>query len=355
MIETEPAAGAIAVSVEGHLGIIALDRPAAINALTRDMVNAVRRQLDAWRQDPAVRAVLFEGRGERGFCAGGDVRAVRQFAIDGQADEAVAFFRDEYAMNAAIAGYPKPVAVIAHGVVMGGGIGIAGHARFRFATPGVHFAMPEGAIGFVADVGVNAILALAPRPRALLFLLTGIAVDAADAVALGLTDCIVPDAQVAAVRQGIVAAAAAGDVETSLVSLMQSAGIEPGERVLCAAADALSGALDEPRIDATVAAVAGAAEADPRFAIYRDALARLCPASLAATHASHLAARHQASLDRVLATDLALADMMCRRSDFAEGVRAVLVDRDGRPNWQPERLEAVDQAAIARIIAGAAT
>ena len=149
-----------------------------------------------------MRAVLFEGRGEKGFCSGGDVRAVREAVLAGRPEEGDAFFDDEYAMNGEIANYEKPVIAICDGIVMGGGIGIAGHADFRFATPTVRFAMPESAIGFVSDVGVNAILARAPLNRALLFLMSGSAVGAGDARALGLTDCIVkphhlPDLRIA--------------------------------------------------------------------------------------------------------------------------------------------------------------
>src|SRR5690606_24304065 len=134
----------IETGVEGQLGVIALNRPEAINALNHSMIEAIFGVLKLWEQDDKVRAVLFEGRGTRGFCAGGDVRAVRE-SVQKNDPNWARFFVDEYIMNGRIAAYPKPIAVIADGVVMGGGIGIAGHAQFRFTTPNARFAMPEAA------------------------------------------------------------------------------------------------------------------------------------------------------------------------------------------------------------------
>lgn len=183
--------GQLDVIREGNLGIIALNRPEAINALSLEMINGITRKLEQWRSDDGIRLVLFEGRGPRGFCSGGDVRAVRQAVISGHPETGDAFFAAEYEMNGIIARYPKPTVALAHGVVMGGGIGIAGHCAFRFAAADARFAMPEAAIGFVCDVGVNFILARAPLHRALAFALSGQAVGVADALALGLTDCAV--------------------------------------------------------------------------------------------------------------------------------------------------------------------
>lgn len=180
--------GQLDVIREGNLGIIALNRPEAINALSLEMIDGITRALEQWADDDEIRLVLFEGRGPRGFCSGGDVRAVRQAVLDGEAAEADAFFAAEYRMNGIIARYPKPLVALTHGIVMGGGIGIAGHCAFRFTTAEARFAMPEAAIGFTCDVGVNFILSKAPVHRALAFAMTGVPVGAADALALGLTD-----------------------------------------------------------------------------------------------------------------------------------------------------------------------
>lgn len=322
----------IETQVEGRLGVITLNRPKAINALNRGMISAIRARLDAWRGDESIRAVLFEGRGEKGFCAGGDVRAARQAVIEGRPGDADAFFFDEYAMNGEIANYEKPVIAICDGIVMGGGIGIAGHADFRFATPTVKFAMPESAIGFFSDVGVNAILARAPLHRALLFLMTGTAVGPGDARALGLTDCIVKAHHLPDLRVQLRAACEAAEVDTQIVALMQSETIEPDEPKLCADADRLAEALG---LETAAEIVAGIEELEDGTPVHGPLLRKRSPTSLAAIVVSHHTARHRQDVDAVLGLDRRFASHMARQPDFAEGVRAVLVDKDNAPRWSP--------------------
>lgn len=333
--------GQLDVIREGHLGVIALNRPEAINALSLEMIDGITRALEQWRDDDGIRAVLFEGRGPRGFCSGGDVRAVRQAVISGQPEVSDAFFVAEYAMNGIIARYPKPTVALAHGVVMGGGIGIAGHCAFRFATTEARFAMPEAAIGFVCDVGVNFILAKAPVHRALAFALSGMPVGIGDALALGLADCPIDPSRIEAIRAGIAAAAEAPRVEAALGALMQAEMAPAGDAVLCEAADRHAH-IDWNDIDEVVQAVG----ADAQFTL----LTKRSPTSLVAIMASYHAARAMADIADVLALDLRLARHLSRQPDFAEGVRAVLVDKDQRPDWRPKRVDEVDRAALAAIV-----
>ena len=336
--------GQLDVSREEQLGIIALNRPEAINALSLEMIHGIIRTLEQWRDDDGIKVVLFEGRGSRGFCSGGDVRAVRQLVLAGRADEADAFFVAEYSMNGLIATYPKPTVALSHGVVMGGGIGIAGHCRYRFTTPEAKFAMPEAAIGFVADVGSNFILAKAPLHRALAFLMSGVAVGPADALALGLCDCVYDPDRREAMLGAIAAAARAAQPEAALVHLAQVEMLAGGEEAFVRAADAAQG------IDWADAAAIVAGMADPALAA---TLRSRSPTSLVAILESHLAARRLPGIREVLAVDLALAQLLCRGPDFAEGVRAVLIDKDQRPAWQPPDLAAVQGQAIRAAIAGA--
>jgi len=340
------------ISVDGQLGVIALNRPEAINALSREMIAGISETLAAWREDPSVRAVLFEGRGPRGFCSGGDVRAVRTAALEGRLADADAYFAAEYAMNLLIATYPKPIVAIGHGVVMGGGIGIAGHARFRFAVSKARFAMPEAAIGFVSDVGVNAILANAPEPRALAFLLAGLPVGGADALTLGLCDAVIAPERLDAARRGIVAAATHDKPETALVMLMQSEGIEAGEAPFCAEADALAEEFLLGTASAIVAAVSRRAAAEPGFERLAATLRSRSPRSLEAILQSHRAARKSPEIATVLAQDLRLARFMVRQPDFAEGVRAVLVDKDQQPRWQPQKVSENARETISQAVRG---
>lgn len=340
--------GQLEIGVEGSLGVIALNRPEAINALSREMIDGIAAQLSAWRADPAIHAVLFEARGTRGFCSGGDVRAVRKLVLDGRLDEADAYFTAEFRMNALISTYPKPIIVMADGIVMGGGIGIAGHARFRFTTQDARYAMPEGAIGLVPDVGVNWILGKAPENRALLFLLSGLPVSGADVLALGLADCCIAAPRMTQVRASIVAAANTGDIEPALVALMQSESIQAGDRDLCEVADELVEQLSLPSAVEIVAALTEDAEDDPALAHYAAQLARQSPATLEATLLSHREARRMRDIEGVLALDLRMVSHMARQPDFAEGVRAQLVDKDRQPNWQQQ----VDLGTLAALAKG---
>jgi len=336
--------GQLDVIREANLGIIALNRPEAINALNLEMIDGITRALEQWANDEEIRLVLFEGRGPRGFCSGGDVRAVRQAVLEGKAEEADAFFAAEYRMNGIIARYPKPLVALTHGIVMGGGIGIAGHCAFRFTTSEARFAMPEAAIGFTCDVGVNFILSKAPVHRALTFAMTGVPVGAADALALGLTDCAIDPARRDAVRAGIAAAASATRIDAALGALMQAEMAPVGEAVLCDAADRHAGLdwTDE-------AVIVGTAGLEPQLA----QLALRSPTSLVAIAESHHAARRLSHIGAVLAADLRLARLLCRLPDFAEGVRAVLVDKDQKPAWRPNSLAGVDRSSI-RAVVGAA-
>lgn len=332
----------IETSIEGHLGVIALNRPEAINALSLSMIETISGTLRLWADDDRVRAVLFEGRGTRGFCSGGDVRAVRDFVRKNDPDWA-RFFADEYKMNGEIATYGKPVVVIADGVVMGGGIGIAGHAQFRFTTPNAKFAMPEAAIGFVCDVGVNAILKKAPVQRALLFELSGQAVGAADALALGLTDCVVAPERLGEVRASIVATASADSVEQALVGLMEAESIQAGDRALCDLADRLEDELRLGSAAEIVEAIAASGKAPEMAALLRSR----SPTSQEAIVQGHLAARRAGDIDEILSIDLRLATLLAGLPDFVEGVRAVLVDKDHRPAWASDIAVSEIAAAVA--------
>lgn len=327
---------ALDITTDGRLGRIALDRPKAINALSLGMIEGISAALGRWRADPGIGAVLIEGRGDKGFCAGGDVRAARTHVLDGRPELADAYFAAEYEMNALIAGYDKPLIALTHGVVMGGGIGIAGHCGFRLTLPGVRYAMPESAIGFFADVGVNAILAKAPLNRALLFLLSGVSVGAADALALGLADALVRPERVEALRADLAGAAAAPHPAEAIVRLMQAESIEAGDAPFCALADLLP-----PDVPASPAAFLAAVARVPELAEIAALLATRAPGSLCATFFAQQAARRLMDVEAVLARDLRLAGLMVRRPDFAEGVRAVLVDKDNAPVWAPPSLAAL--------------
>jgi enoyl-CoA hydratase len=330
------------ISADGHLGRIVLDRPRAINALSLEMIEGIHAALAGWAGDDAIGAVLTTGSGEKGFCAGGDVRAARAHVVEGRAAEADNYFATEYRMNALIATYPKPLVAVTHGIVMGGGIGIAGHCGVRITQPGARFAMPESAIGFFADVGVNAILAKAPLNRALLFTLTGASVGAADAVMLGLADAVVRPERIEAMVGDLAAAAGVSRPRDAIVRLLEAETVVGGETPFCAMADLLP--AEAPQTPAEFVARVAAV---PELAELSALLATRSPGSLAASFHAQIEARRLMDVAQTLAMDLRLASLMARRGDFAEGVRAVLVDKDQRPVWQPRTLDELDDSAIA--------
>lgn len=333
------------VSRDGALGRIALNRPQAINALSLEMIEGISEALLGWRDDPAIGAVLMTGNGPKGFCSGGDVRAARALVLEGRAGAADAYFATEYRMNGLIATYPKPLVAVSHGITMGGGIGIAGHCSVRITQPGARFAMPESAIGFFADVGVNAILAKAPLNRALLFLMSGVSVGAPDALALGLADAVVAPERVEGLAAEIAAAAGSSHPRDKIVRLVEAETIVGGDAPFCAMADLLP--RDEPQSPAhflhQVASV-------PALADLSSLLRTRSPGSLVATFLAQVQARRLMDVGRTLEMDLRLAGAMARRPDFAEGVRAVLVDKDQAPKWSPASLDDFDVERDARPI-----
>ncbi|RCK69699.1 enoyl-CoA hydratase/isomerase family protein [Desertihabitans brevis] len=319
----------------GALGRIRLNRPQSINALTTPMVVAVRRALHE-HAEAGAGAVLLDGAGERGLCAGGDVRAVRESVLAGTG-AGVEFFAEEYATDAAVADAPVPVVAWMDGIVMGGGVGLSVHAAVRCVTGRTRLAMPETIIGFFPDVGALWWLSRAPGQRGTRMALTGGTVGGADAVALGLADRLLGAGQLPEVVDRL---AAGGDVS----------GLGAGREEVTSAwlTDGLDPffAGDDPvavvqRLEAADDPVARAAAADIR--------AR-SPFAVAVTLAALRRAETMTSLADVLEQDRRLAPRLAAHPDFAEGVRAQLVDKDRTPRWTHARLEDVDPTEVAAVL-----
>src|SRR3954467_8553366 len=194
----------IICETSGAAGLITLNRPQALNALTLDMVRAMRRALDAWADDPHVTRVVVTGAGERAFCAGGDIRHLYELGKAGRRDEALGFWREEYALNVRIKRYPKPYVALIDGLVMGGGVGVSLHGSHRIAGDRSGFAMPEVGIGFFPDVGATYALPRLPGRMGFYLALTGERARAADALAFGLATHAVPSAALAEVRAALI-------------------------------------------------------------------------------------------------------------------------------------------------------
>ena len=310
--------------VNGALGELVLDRPAALNALSLPMIRALREGLDTLAADPAVATILIRSTSDKAFCAGGDVRHVRDLALRGESAAIRTFFAEEYALNAAIAACPKPYVALIDGICMGGGVGLAVHGRYRVVTDRARLAMPETAIGFFPDVGTTYVLPRLPGATGLWMALTGASLAGEDAVAAGLaTHCVLASDLphvLAALRR------APHAVEAALAA--HAAPAPPGRyAALRPEIDALFGAWSLADVDAALERSPSAFAAEARAI-----LARRSPHSLAVTTALLAAGRH-ASLAHCLAAELAMTDEITRHPDFAEGIRAVLVDKDQAPRW----------------------
>jgi len=318
---------------DGRVGRIVLNRPKALNALDLPMVRACTRALEAWRDEPHVHAVVIEGAGDRAFCAGGDVRALRQYELDGEHHRAEAFFSEEYALNLMIATYPKPYVALIDGICMGGGIGVSVHAPYRVATEQAAFAMPETAIGFFPDIGATFFLPRLPGQLGVYLGLTGARLQGADAVHAGFATHYVPRALLPALSRALAEDGPA--VLACHAAPLPAFSLAPHRAMIDRCFGAESVAEIVPRLEA-----AGGAWADKTLATLRT----VSPSALCWT----LAAIRQGAnrtLPQCQAAELALTRTTMRHPDFAEGVRAMVVDKDRTPRWQPERIEAVDPAA----------
>jgi enoyl-CoA hydratase len=324
---------------DGRAGRILLNRPQALNALDLDMIRTLTRVLMEWRDDAHVHVVVVEGAGDRAFCAGGDIRALRDAVLGGNRAEADAFFSEEYALNRMIAGYPKPYVALIDGICMGGGIGVSVHAPYRVATERAMFAMPETAIGFFPDIGATFFLPRLPGRIGTWLGLTGARVRGADAVHAGFATQFTERTELAAL-----CAALAGEGAAALAQFVVPlpAFSLAAER---AAIDHCFAAPTVPEIVQRLASDGGEWAHQALDMLRGVSPSALCWTLTALQHGADL------TLPQALDAEFALTHTTMRHPDFAEGVRAMVVDKDRKPRWQPARIEDVDPRKIAAMFA----
>ena len=324
---------------DGHLGRILLNRPRVINALTSHMVTSVLAQLQDWAQDDAIGAVSIQGAGERGLCAGGDIRALRTVLMAGSAG-AVQFWAHEYRMNAVIDSYPKPFVAFMDGIVMGGGVGISAHGSLRLVTERSRVAMPETAIGFSPDVGSMFLLSRAQGGIGTHLAMTGLSVGGADAVSAGMADALIASKDI----PGIIARLAAGESLDAGVGGTMAVGDLAAERGWIDSCYAGNDPLTI--LQALRRHPAPGAQQSADVLVTRSPLA-VCVALEAIRRAGRMN-----TLAQVLEQDLTLCCAIAGSADFVEGVRALLVDRDNAPRWRHRSLADVEAAEVALLFAG---
>jgi Enoyl-CoA hydratase/carnithine racemase len=325
----------VLVRVEGSVGRLTLNRPRAINALNAEMVDVLQRNLDEWASDPAITAVVLDGAGERGLCAGGDVVAMHSDSVSG-GTEVLDFWRAEYLLNHAISQFPKPYVAIMDGIVMGGGVGVSAHGNTRIVTERSRIAMPETGIGFVPDVGGIFLLAHAPGETGTHLGLTAGQIDGADAIALGFADHFVPSSAL----DTFTAAVVADGVDAAILAYAET----PHQSKVFAARTWIDEVYDADTVEEIAERLGRRTEPDAQAAAA--ALAGKSPTALKATLRSLREARATDSLEDVLNQDFRAVSHALRTHDLAEGIRAQVIDKDRNPRWSPATLAEVDAAMV---------
>jgi enoyl-CoA hydratase len=324
----------------GVAGIVTLNRPKAMNALTLDMVRLIHPKLREWAEDDAVQCVIVEGAGDRAFCAGGDIRALHDWGRAGD-KTAIDFWREEYLLNTYIKRYPKPYVALMDGINMGGGVGLSVHGSHRVATERLTFAMPETGIGLFPDVGGTYFLPRCPGETGLYLGLTGARLKAADAIFAGIADCYVPSAKLGALKDRL---AGGAPVHAALAEVA----VEEGPAPLRDIQKEISAHFSK----ASVAEILASLRADgSEWAVQTaDMIDTKSPIS---TLVAFRQIREGAALDfeDCMKLEFRLTNRFATGHDFFEGVRAVVIDKDQSPKWNPARLADIDAAEVERYFA----
>jgi enoyl-CoA hydratase len=336
---------------EGSAGIIRLNRPKAINAVTLEMFRDIDKALDQFEHDPAVAVIVLEGAGERGLCAGGDIRALWESSkVNGNLGKIL--WREEYILNARIKKFPKPYVAFMDGIVMGGGVGLSAHSSHRVVTERTRLAMPEVGLGFFPDVGGTYLLSHSPGEIGTYFGLTGTTMNGPDAVYAHFADAVVPSAKLPVLREaltrvrpgttsadvralidGFATGETAGPVAAKQAEIDRLFGFERMEDIITA--------LKRESSELAQSALKTLSEKSPRGMVVSLKLLRL--------------ARQTRSLEECLVREYRAALEVFRSDDFREGIRAAVIDKDRNPRWSPPRIEDVTPEMVGPYFAGIGT
>ena len=334
----------ILLKVEGHAGFISLNRPSALHALTLPMVHAMTQALLEWRDDPAVKCVVIDHADGRGFCAGGDIAFLRNSAMNDGGVSGLKFFHDEYQLNHLLITYPKPVVAFMDGITMGGGVGISQPARFRVATENTKFAMPETGIGLFPDVGGGWYLSRLEGRVGQFLALTGARIAGAGCLSLGLATHYLTSNLLAEAKSRI----ATEDVER-IDGILGTLSVTPPDSKIVETIVQINRHFASDRLEDILASLEGD-ESDwamKELATLRSKSPQTCKVALRQLAES----LKLTDFADNMAMEYRIASRVLVRPDFAEGVRAVIVDKDNSPKWDPATAEGVTDALIDAIFA----
>ncbi|MEH2541768.1 MULTISPECIES: enoyl-CoA hydratase/isomerase family protein [unclassified Bradyrhizobium] len=343
MTDAAIADGDLIARKEGSAGILRLNRPKAINAVTLEMFHDIDKALDAFEADPDIAVIVLEGAGERGLCAGGDIRALWE-SSKVKGDLGKILWRDEYILNARIKKFPKPYVAFMDGIVMGGGVGLSAHSSHRVVTEKTKLAMPEVGLGFFPDVGGTWLLSHSPGEIGTYFGLTGQTMNGPDAIHARFADAVVPSAKLPALREALTKVASgttAADIRKLIdgFSTGETAGPVAAQQVKIDALfshdrmEDIIAALQRDGSDFAQATLKTLNEKSPRGMVVTLKLLRL--------------ARSARSLEECLVREYRAALEVFASDDFREGVRAAVIDKDRNPRWSPPRIEDVTPEMVA--------
>ena len=332
---------------EGAAGILRLNRPKALNALTLDMTREIVTALDAFEADPSVAVVILEGAGERGLCAGGDIRGLYDSA-KANGDLGKIFWREEYILNARIAKFPKPYVAYMDGFVMGGGVGLAGHASHRIVTEKTKMAMPEVSLGFFPDVGGTWLLSRAPGELGTYFGLTGQTANGPDALAARMADVLIATSDWPALREALTKLAARADA-SAVMATLQRFSVSEQTGPVAEQRELIDRAFAHDSVEEIIAALEQDGSDFARATL--KAMDDKSPRGLKVTLKLLRLARASTSLEECLSREYLAALEVFDSADFVEGVRAAIIDKDRNPQWQPPTLQGVTPEIVARYLA----
>ena len=331
----------------GTAGVVTLNRPQALNAVTHGMVRSLGHWLERWARDPAVTRIVVTASGQRAFSAGGDIRILHDLGRSGRQEEALPFWRDEYRLNALIKSYPKPYVALIDGIVMGGGVGVSIHGSHRVAGDRFVFAMPEVGIGFFPDVGATFVLPRLPGEIGTFCALTGDRLGIADAVQAGVATHHIPSRHFDDVLEALCGSDAVDAVLAGFA-------VAPGQGPILARRAAIDRLFAGDQVGAILARLdhdANEAGPDAQWAkTTAAAINAKSPTSLKIALAQMRRGKAW-SFAQCMKAEFRIVSRIVYGHDFYEGVRAVIIDKDNRPRWRPATLAEVVDAEVERYLA----
>ena len=321
----------------GKAGFVTLNRPKALNALSHKMVTALAAQLSAWAADPGIVHVVVTGAGEKAFCAGGDIRSIYDARQAGQVEGLDAFFRDEYLLNAQIKAYPKPYVALINGIVMGGGVGVSVHGSHRVGTEKTLFAMPETGIGFFPDVGGTYFLPRMPKRSGVYCALSAGRLKQGDALATGVLTHAISEENVKDLELSL---ETADDIGAALAPYL----VTPEQGPVMEHLEEIERAFSAPSVEEILSRLEASGS---DFALKTAATIRDKSPTSVLIAFEQMRRGAELSFNDCMKLEYRIVSRILKGTEFYEGIRAVLVDKDQAPKWAPSRFSQVDSADLA--------